>query len=222
MDGRKRESDRSPSCNPGGAVAAISIVRTIVRVISAKKHVKNQPYRDRISDNNAVTIINAENVSMEFPLEVYQRLKNRSLDSDLNRIASPLQKDHINAAEITATTTTGESVSERIEEKERKYFEATNSSVTSTKETSLVVKLNSLTKTTLSGYLYLNDGSRAFYHFTGDNQTNFVNLFSHHGLVKARCVAQLDENLKPTRIEILDAERVQGNFNFDTPPEELN
>jgi hypothetical protein len=64
-------------------------------------------------------------------------------------------------------------------------------------ETPLVAKLNSLTKTTNSGYLYLTDGTRAFYRYKGDNPQQLHLLFgTYSGLVRIRCIAHLDANLK--------------------------
>ena len=89
--------------------------------------------------------------------------------------------------------------------------------VTSTKETWLNARLNSLTKSTNSGYLFLIDGTRAFYRYVGDAPQELHAIFgTYDGPVHIRCAASMDENLKVVSLDIVAIERVQGNL-LDLP-----
>lgn len=201
---------------------AVGIVSKIIGVIRAKKHVKKAPYREHIGQtNNTIVITNSENVRIEMPLNVYEVFKAGTLDSDLNKIASPLKEGHIDAAELEVRAIDAVVMRERIECSERPYFETSVSSTTTTKETQLVVRLNSVTKTTNNGFLYLLDGTRAPYSYKGDNPMQLYTLIAHDGAVRIRCVAYFDENLKPTAVDIYDLEKVQGEL-FPHIPEAVN
>ena len=119
----------------------------------------------------------------------------------------------IDAAEIEARSEDGNVLRERITVEERQYFE--NVEVTSTREMKLVVRLNSLTKTTNSGYLYLQDGKRVSYRYLGDDNQQLHFIFgAHSDPVQVRCKARMDENLDVLSLDIFEIERVQGGL-FD-------
>jgi hypothetical protein len=107
---------------------------------------------------------------------------------------------------------------ECIEAEDRPYFATSEAVSTSTRETWLTAKLNSLTKSTNSGWQYLIDGTRVFYRYKGENERELHNLFgSYDGLVRVRCVAHLDDSLKVVTVDVLDIERVQGHLFYDIP-----
>jgi hypothetical protein len=192
------------------------IVSKIIAVIRLKKHVKRSPFAERIGATNTIVISNSENVTIEVPLEIYELFKSGVLDKDLNRVVSPLMPGKIDAAEIEARPVDGVVLRERITAEERPYFDTLDVAVTATRETWLVAKLNSLTKTTDSGYLYLNDGTRTFYRYVGDDPQRLHHLFgTYDGPVRVRCIAHMDENLKPVTLDVSDIERAQGDLFAD-------
>jgi hypothetical protein len=200
--------------------AAIGIVSRIIWLIRLKKHVKREPYREQIGPaHNTIIVSNSQNVTIEMPLEVYELFKAGTLDGDLNKITSPLAEGKIDAAEIEARAVDGTVLRERIEASERQYFQTTDTVTTTTKETWLTVRLNSVTKTTNRGFLFLLDGTRASYTYKGDNPVKLYALIAHDGPVRVRCVAYMDENLKPTSVDIYDLEKIQGDL-FPHPPDD--
>lgn len=60
--------------------------------------------------------------------------------------------------------------------------------------------------------LYLLDGTRASYTYKGDNAVKLYTLIAHDGPVRIRCMAYMDENLKPTSVDIYDLERIQDDL----------
>jgi hypothetical protein len=196
--------------------AATAIVATIIRLIRVKKHVRNEPYREQISQTpNTITVTNSQNVSIEMPLHVYEVFKAGTLDADLAKIVSPLRVGHIDAAEIEARSADGVVLRERVEVAERPYFEVTESVTVSTQRTSLVVRLNSVTKSTNRGFLYLLDGTRVSYTYRGEDPVKLYRLIAHDGPLRIECVAYMDENLKPTAVDVYDLEKVQGELFTD-------
>ena len=193
------------------------IIKKIISVIRVKRHVQRRPFKDSIASDNSIVVTNADNLTIEVPLEIYELFKGGSLDSDLNRITSPLVEGRIDAAEIEVRSVDGNVLRERITVEERPYFESGDLAVTSTRETWLVARLNSLTKSTNSGWLYLNDGTRAFYRYVGDAPQQLHAMFgTYDGLVRIRCTADMDENLKIVSLDMVEIERIQGNL-FEIP-----
>ncbi len=70
------------------------------------------------------------------------------------------------------------------------------------KETWLTGQIDAMTKSTNSGFVYLTDGTRVYFKITAENPGLYYGLFAHNGLVKMHCVAHLDENLRPLRLDI--------------------
>jgi len=200
----------------GAATALITggayIVMKIMGIIKIKRHVKKQPFKENISNTNIINITNSENVSIEMPLDIYETFKNKLIDSDINKMVQPLEKDHIDIAKLSARNPEGELMEERITAEERPYFETEQVTTAITKETWLNVKLNSLTKSTNSGWVYLSNGSRVFYSYVGDDPIKLYKLFSYQGPVGVYCVAHMDENLIVNKLEIRDLERTQNDL----------
>jgi hypothetical protein len=194
--------------------AAFSIVTTIIGVIRLKKHLKRQPFETRITNNNTIEIKNSENVTIEMPVNVFNVYKAQLIDQDIGKIVRPLQRGHIDAAEIIGgLTPAGTPLRERIDASEREYLDAEEITVTTTQPTWITGKLNSLTKTTNSGYLYLTDGTRVFYTWPGENPAKLHQIFgTYDGPVRVYGVAHMDENLKVTQIDITDIEKLQGEL----------
>ena len=195
---------------------AYQIIAKIAGVIQTKRHVRSLPFTDRIAPNGNIIISNADNVTIEMPLDVYNLFKERVIDKDLDKLTSPLLDGHIHAAEIEVSSSDGEKLLERITLDERPYFAVEHVSVTETRETWVEARLNSLTKSTDSGWLFLNDGSRVFYRYIGDDTHNLHATFgTYDGIVRAQCVAHMDENFKVASIDILAMEKTQGDLFSD-------
>lgn len=201
-----------------GVVGAVKVVKWIIGVIQAKRHVGRRPYRERIVGDNAIVITNADGLMIEVPLEVFELFKKASIDTDLAKIVRPLQKDKIDSAEIRAELPSGEVVKETITAEEKAVFDTSELVVTETKDASLIAHLNSLTKTTNSGYLYLVDGSRVFYQYVGDDIQRLHDVFSYDGPVRIQAVAHLDDSLKAVRVEISHIEKAQMDLFGSMPP----
>lgn len=191
------------------------IVKKILSLISLKRHTKKKPYGEKIVSHDKISITNIENITIEIPLDIYELFKNKTIDSDLSKIVRPLEKDRIDIAKISISNEDSEMNEESISADERPYFEVEEVYTTSTKETWLTIKLNSLTKSTNSGYAYLSDGSRVFYQYIAKNHEKLYKLFSYSGAVRAYCVAHMDENLKVSKLEIYNIEKTQSDL-FDS------
>ena len=187
------------------------IVRKIAGVISLKKHIKKHPFKERVGQNNTIIVTNSENVTIEVPYEHFELFKSGTIDSDLNKLASSLSEGRIDAAELEARSADGIALRERITADERPYFATIDIAVTSTAQTWLVAKLNSLTKSTNSGYLWLSDGTRVFYRYQGDNPIALHGIFgTYNGPVRILCSAQMDESFKVISVDVLEIERAQA------------
>ncbi|MGH7741612.1 MAG: hypothetical protein ACRENS_06265, partial [Candidatus Eiseniibacteriota bacterium] len=177
------------------------------------KHVRNKPFKDAITANNTISITNSENVTIEMPVRIYSLFKNKVIDADISKIVRPLDPGRTDAAEIVARQADGEEIRERIEASEGSFFESELVTVTSTKESWLVAKLNSLTKTTNAGFLHLTDGTRVFYEYVGDDARRLHEIFgTYDGPVRVRAVADMDENLKVQKLEIAAIQIIQGDL----------
>jgi hypothetical protein len=194
----------------GGAAA--TIVATIVGVIRLKKHLKKKPFEAKPTNNNTIAVTNSENVTIEMPVNVYNIYKSQLIDQEIGKIVRPLQRGRIDAAEIIAETG-AVPIRERIEASEREYLDSEEVTVTTTKESWITGKLNSLTKSTNSGYLYLTDGTRVFYKWGGENPAKLHQIFgTYDGPVRVFGVAHMDESLKVIEIDINDIEKLQGEL----------
>ena len=210
-DGIENVADLIAGMGPSIASdAAFRIVEKILKVVNLKRHVKRRPYTDRIGEDGKIEINNAENVTVLVTPEIHEIFKRGTLDRNLSRLASPLEEGRINAAEIEVNSKEEDALRERITAQERQYFECDDEEVASTRETSLIATLNSLTKSTGSGFLHLADGKRVFYKYVGENPEKMHEVFgTHGGSVRIQCVAKLDENLNPLALDVTDIERLQ-------------
>ncbi len=191
--------------------SAFLICDKLARVIQLKRHVQGRPYEESISANNSIVITNSENVTVEAPPSIHELFKSGKLNKDLDRITRPLVEGRIDAAEIEARSKDGNVLRERITVEERPYFESVE--VTSTREMKLVGRLNSLTKTTNSGFMYLKDGKRVSYRYLGEDHQQLHFIFgAHSGPVQVRCKARMDENLDVMSLDIFEIERMQGGL----------
>lgn len=188
----------------GGSIVAYKVIDWIIGVIKTTKHTKKQPYTEKINaDNQSIVITNCENVTLEIPMEVFRIYKEGLLAQDLNKITKPLNDSRIDSTTLKVKSGTQE-IQEKISIEEKGFFEVEEIIITSTKEMWLTGVLNSLTKTTNRGFFYLSDGTRISYHLANDKPEDMYKFFVHKGPVKVRCIASLDENLKPAQIDIFE------------------
>ena len=206
------------NAEPLGAAAALTgmggvgyaVIKKIINVVRIKKHVGAEPAEERIVAQNNIVIINSANVELVVDRSTYEAYKSEKIDKDLELMTRPLQEGRINSAQITVQADEEETISERITTEDRPLFEISDLAVTTTQETELIVTLNSLTKSTNSGYLYLPNQKRVFYSFTGEDHPKLYSIFgSYDGPVKIRCIANLDGQLQVVSLEILELDRAQ-------------
>lgn len=204
----------------GGAVV-YKVIDLIVNTIKAKKHIKNEPYTQQNNYNDSnVVIINSDNVELTVPLEVYQVIKDKTIDNDLNKLASIIDDENIDKLSIGYTREKKE-ITESIDNKEKIFFNINNETVSETKETWITCKINSLTKTTNRGRAYLPDGSQVGFKLVTETPENLYKHFIHKGWVKMYCKAKLDENLKPLELDVYDIEDLNAELPFGTNNEKV-
>ena len=82
-------------------------------------------------------------------------------------VICPGSFDRLRKAKITSSSievTSGKTIRrESITLHEKPLFEVVETAITTTKETWLTGQINSMTKSTNSGHIYLSDGSRVYY-----------------------------------------------------------
>jgi hypothetical protein len=199
----------------GGLVtAAVGILATIISVIQLKKHTRNEPYSTSLNGlNGSIAVINSQNVAITVSPSAYTVFKEKLIDGDLSRIARPLEEGKVisSALEVIHGAITER---ESISLSEKPLFDVVETTVTTTKETWLTGQINSMTKSTNSGHIYLSDGNRVHYRIKAERPSDFYGLFGHVGLVRVRCIAKMDENLRPTELEIFEMVPLQRMLPF--------
>ena len=196
----------------GGAVGGIAfpIIKRMFEVIRIKQHVGKDVSEERISAENSIVVSNSKNVEIVVSLQGYELHKSGKLDRDLERLTRPLQEGRIDSAEFEVQAANEETLRQRITSEDRPYFEVQDLEATTTTETELVAILNSLTKSTNSGYLYLQREKRVFYRYTGSDHLKLHSIFgNYNGPVKIRCRAKLDDQLEVLSLEIFEIDRMQ-------------
>lgn len=199
-----------------GTGGALGIIKAIMWVISLKKHTQKQPYSETINaGSQSVIVSNSKNVKLEVPIYVFQIFKSGAIEQDLNKIVQPLESGKIESTEIVAKMAK-EVIKETVSVEEKQFFDVEEVVITETKEMWLTGILNSLTKTTNRGFFLLNDGSRISYKLASGKPEDLYPFFVVKGLVRVRCIAHLDENLKPAQIDIYEIQKAQEELNFKT------
>lgn len=188
------------------------ILKKIVGVIKIKKHTEKKSYTEKINAKGKTVVINNfKNVKLEIPLDVFQLFKSDALEQDLSKITQPLQDGQIDSTEINVIGQK-EKIYEKISLKEKPFFDVDEVIVAKTQKMTLTGILNSLTKTTNKGTFYLNDGTRVTYRLAGKKPEILYPFFIHKGPVRIECIAHLDENLKPSLLDIYKIEAMQTDL----------
>lgn len=189
---------------------AFLTVKKVFEVIRIKKHVGAGESNERISANNGIVVINSNNVEINVTPPEYNVYKNRTIDKDLELLTRPLQEGKINSAEFEVRAENHETLRQKIMSEDRPHFEIKDLKVTTTKEKELIATLNSLTKSTNSGWLKLPNKKRLFYRYIGDDYVKLHSIFGNYsGPVKILCREILDENSNIKSLEILTIDRMQ-------------
>lgn len=206
----------STSILVGGAYWVFS---QIAGVSSLKRHTQRKPHKESVKSDNRISVTNSNNVTIDVSLDVYNLFVSGELDADLDKLTSPLVPGRIDSAELEARPADGLVIRERITAEERPYFRTDAAPVvTSSKPAWFIAKLNSLVKSTNAGWLYLSDGTRAYYRYLGNDKQGLYSLFgSYDGPVRIWASANLDENFKPVSVDVFEIEPAQGNLFSDLP-----
>ena len=180
------------------------VIRRIVNVAKAKKHVQRGSYRTEITgDGNTIIIINRVNAQLSVNRDDFEILNKSVIDSDLEKMVSPLRQDFIDAFEIKHHER--EAPDLHIEASERSYFARPRREAAATQELTLVGTMTSISKTTKSGVFVTDDGRKVQVKFSDvDNLPDFYLKFAHLGPVRVTCNAKLDDNLDVISVEVSD------------------
>jgi hypothetical protein len=182
------------------------VIERLANVAKAKKHVQRQNYKTEISgDGNTVIIINGVNARLPISREDYDILEKGVIDSDLDRMASPLRQDYIDGFEIRHEDR--ESPDLRLEASDRPYFAKSRREAATTQDVTLIGSMTSISKRTNSGLFVIENGRKVRFKFSDPEKMPDLYLqFAHLGNVRVRCKAKLDDNLDVISIEISDVQ----------------
>ena len=173
------------------------------------------PLTNEIAADNSIGILNSVNVQVVVSKKTYDLYKSGKINKDLERLTRPLEKGRIESAEFEAKSSDGNSLSHRITAEDRPFFEIDDLEIAHTQEIQLEAKLNSLTKSTNSGYLHLPGEKRVFYRYLGNNPSNLHSIFGNYdGTVTIQCKAHMDAKLDVVSLDIFQIERLQKDL-FD-------
>lgn len=193
--------------------AAKFVFRTIADIINLKKHTKGKPYQVSVKgNNNNVLVINADGAELAVPLAAFAVFKDKLLESDLNKIASPLQERSVDEADLIANEGTPEQIDASIKSSERDFFRPDASTI-QIRELELVGTLVSLNKESNRGTFKLTAGNVP-YRYVGEHPEQFHAEFGLRGAVRVLCLAELDENGIIQRIDIISVHRLQPDLGF--------
>ncbi len=200
------------------------VVAAIAKLIQVKKHIRGQPHTVHVTgDSNTVVIVNFEGSRLEMCPEIYEIFSTRMIDSDLKKIARPLQPDRINRADLIAADEEA-SIEAEITSADQQYFDIEESATTVSREANIDGHFVSLNKEHNRGTFRLFNGVSVPYQYCGSDPYAFHREFSYRGPVRVRCVASFDQNLAPSKLDITEVERLQRDLplqatsNSDIPP----
>ncbi len=145
-------------------------------------------------------------------------LKSKLIDADLKKIVEPLETERVDTVQISGESGT-DRITESIESSDREFFQLEPAQIT-TKETEIIGRLVSLNKERERGTFKLRNNRTVSYHFIGDDKEQFHSDFSRDGQVKARVVAELNEDLEPVHLNIKSVQPIQGTLQLTAPDTE--
>ncbi|MEK7137952.1 MAG: hypothetical protein AAB787_00435 [Patescibacteria group bacterium] len=139
---------------------------------------------------------------------IFELYQGKTLQQDINKIAKPLEEGRIDSTEIIVDDD-GNKTSESISADEKKYFDIEQVIVAKTEKAQLTGYFLSLFKSTNKGYFILNDGTRVTYQIVAEHPESLWPSIIHKGVVRIECTVHIDENLKPSLLEVYKVEIIQ-------------
>ena len=198
-----------------GSKIADVVIRKIANVAKAKKHIQGGTYTTELQvDGNAnqVIIVNGVNARLPVDRDVFELLKEGTIDGDLDKLTAPLREDSVNAFEIRHGD--NELPDLHLDASDKPYFARSRREKTTTAEVTLIGTMNTISKTNNAGTFITDAGRRIRYRFTNEAKlSELYQQFAHLGQVRVWCTAKLDDNLDVISIEITDVEAVQERAN---------
>ena len=185
------------------------VIDRIVSIFKAKKHIQRSEYKTEVSgDSNTVIIINSVNAKLPINREDFEILDKGVIDTDLDKMASPLREDFIDAFEIKHDER--ESPDLHIEASDRPYFARPRREAATTQDVILTGTMTTISKATNSGVFVIENGRKVRFKFSDPEKLpELYRQFSHLGTVQVKCKAKLDDNLDVISIEISDVQPLQ-------------
>jgi hypothetical protein len=190
------------------------VVRTIMDVINLKNHTKGKPYDVSVSgNNNTVVVLNAEKIELSVPVQSLELFREKLIDGDLNKIASPLHEDRIEEARLIAEEGKPDQMESSILSSDREYFRP-DSAMFQIRELELVGTFVSLNKESNRGTFKLTGGN-VQYRYMGEHPVDLFHAeFARKGPVRVQCKAEFDQNGVIQRIDIISVHSLQAELDF--------
>lgn len=194
------------------------IAGILVDIVRAKKHTQNKPYSINVKgNNNTVVVVNADGAELTVPPEVIELMKSKLIDSDLRKISEPLEQDKIDAADLVIEEGTPDATGTTINAPEKDYFDLESGEATA-KETEVTGKFVSLNKERNKGTFRLRNNQSVRYRFIGENKEKFHSDFSFEGPVKAKVIAEFNQDLTLVHLDIREVEPLQPRLALSLEP----
>ena len=195
------------------ATATVTAVATvaglIIKFIEFKRKNKGkEPSVDIRGDGNIV-LMGEGNTNLTLTKELFELYKSKGLDTELAKIARPLEENRIDRAQLSALDETGHIESTEILLSDKPYFQIEKSTTTTSKTTEVVGDLVSLNKELNRGTFRLQNGNTVRYHLVGSDPSHMYPDFARKGTVRVECIATFDEDLELRSLEITSIRPVQ-------------
>lgn len=190
-------------------------------VFRTKKHVKDGHHNVVVSGNgNTVVVVNAQGSSLHISPQAFEVFKDKLIDADCKKIVDPLEEGRVTAAELIEAEEgeRGQVVTVNVDE--RDYF--VGSTTVTSKPAELIGKFLSLNIERNTGTFRLGDQTTVRYRYVGKHKELFHAEFSRGQLVKVSCVAEFDDNLKPSNLKIERVHTVQRTLGLTVPTSETD
>ncbi|HTW44854.1 MAG TPA: hypothetical protein VMD58_04865 [Acidobacteriaceae bacterium] len=196
--------------------AAKYVFSIVGRLVDAKKHLRGKHYEIKVEgSNHTVILINNEGGAMEFPKEAIPLLQAKTVDPDLEKIASPLEGEVVSSASMIAADA-NEILETTILSEEKELF-SDPKIPESSNEVQISGTFISANKESLRGIFKRMDGHKIPYKFIGEDPQSLHSSFSHWGTVRVSATAFFDESLELKRLEIKSIVQLQPKLNFPAP-----
>ena len=169
--------------------AAYRIVEIVIGVIRRKQRKVDESTAQTVDGGN-VELEDSHNNTINYTNIINNYFVLGAIDKLLDDLTKPLENDGIDAAEIQARDSEGTVIAQRIPAEDRPYFVAKTNESETYEERVLIVTLDSYTKRSNKGYLYLDNRKRIPYEYVGDDAPGLCAMFgTYYGFVKIWCRA---------------------------------